>query len=477
MASRHPPPLDLAARAAVARIAEGHLEDAAEALNRIRNPRDRAALHNFRVAVRRLRSLLRAYRPWLGRAAGKKVRRRLRELTRVTGAGRDAEVQIEWLEAQRRYLDQRERSGLNWLLRRLRDQKRESYRAARKQLRGDFGHAAKMLGERLDAGDEPGPKRYREAFSELLQQQVSDFSRRLAVIAGADDEEAAHQARIRAKRLRYLVEPLRRELPEAHAAVRQLKRLLDLMGKLHDRHLLESDLYAAVEEAATEKARRLHALALAGDQATLARERRRDERLGLVALAARARVERDGLFAELQRGWLRDRSREIMAPLAALCPIIVPAADREIERKYLLKALPPRAGALPAQEIEQGWLPGERLRERLRRVKGPDGERYFRTVKLGAGMQRLEIEEETTAELFDALWPHTEGCRVRKRRYRVAEGALTWEIDQFVDRDLVLAEVELPDTTIAVEPPQWLRRYAVREVTADPAYLNLNLAR
>ncbi|HSC09324.1 MAG TPA: hypothetical protein VLD59_21050, partial [Steroidobacteraceae bacterium] len=95
----------------------------------------------------------------------------------------------------------------------------------------------------------------------------------------------------------------------------------------------------------------------------------------------------------------------------------------------------------------------------------------------GAGIQRVELEEKTSDELFRALWPLTAGCRVHKQRYCVEEGSLTWEIDQFLDRDLVLAEVELPDPATAVELPEWLKRFVVREVTRDPAFLNLNLAR
>jgi CYTH domain-containing protein len=37
--------------------------------------------------------------------------------------------------------------------------------------------------------------------------------------------------------------------------------------------------------------------------------------------------------------------------------------------------------------------------------------------------------------------------------------------------------VELTEAGMEVEPPKWLRPYVVREVTVDPAFLNLNLAR
>ena len=38
----------------------------------------------------------------------------------------------------------------------------------------------------------------------------------------------------------------------------------------------------------------------------------------------------------------------------------------EIERKYLLSALPARARKAPVKDIWQGWIPGEKLHERLR---------------------------------------------------------------------------------------------------------------
>jgi adenylate cyclase len=75
------------------------------------------------------------------------------------------------------------------------------------------------------------------------------------------------------------------------------------------------------------------------------------------------------------------------------------------------------------------------------------------------------------------LWPLTEGRRVRKRRHRVREGERQWEIDEFLDRDLFLAEVELPSTDAPVELPDWLRPHVVREVTTEDEYKNENLAR
>jgi len=462
---------------AVRRIARGYLADATRALERLADRKDTEALHDFRVAVRRLRSLVRAYRRWLGRAATMKVRRRLRALGRATNTGRDAEVQIAWLEAQRSGLARGERTGLNWLLRRMKTTKRESYAAARRQVRRDFARVRDMLVRRLDqlANDAPP---FQETFAVLLRRQAADLETRLVAVRGADDEEDAHTARISAKRLRYLLEPLRRESPAVQQLVDHLKALQDLLGDLHDAHVMENVLLRALERTARENAKRLRTIALEGDTAAVRRQHRHDEQIGLVALAGRVRARRDALFAELDERWLHDRGRAFFEEARALAQQLThePGLPIERERKFLLYALPDAVRAVEPEHIEQGWLPGDRLRERLRRTRDGAGERFHRTVKLGAGLERVEIEEETTADLFAALWPLTEGCRIAKRRYRIADGAFIWEVDEFLDRDLVLAEVELPRPDSAADIPEWLAPVLEREVTGDPAYLNLTLA-
>jgi CYTH domain-containing protein len=149
----------------------------------------------------------------------------------------------------------------------------------------------------------------------------------------------------------------------------------------------------------------------------------------------------------------------------------------EVERKYLLSGLPKKVRDAPSVTVEQGWLPGERLQERLRHVSGDDGDQYYRTVKLGQGLTRVELEEEASPELFEKLWALTKGRRLRKQRYYVPDGDLRWEVDEFLDRELVLAEVELADPALTVNPPTWLESLIVREVTGEPQYLNVNLGR
>ena len=149
----------------------------------------------------------------------------------------------------------------------------------------------------------------------------------------------------------------------------------------------------------------------------------------------------------------------------------------EIERKYLLTGLPDFVNGRSFREIDQGYIPGTRLHERVRRAREGESEWYVRTVKVGTGIRRTELQEEADREVFDAMWPLTEGRRVSKRRYRIPERSLVWEIDEFTDRDLVLAEVELPSEYMEPELPEWLAPYVVREVTGEAEYVNINLAR
>ena len=154
------------------------------------------------------------------------------------------------------------------------------------------------------------------------------------------------------------------------------------------------------------------------------------------------------------------------------------ANDREIERKYLLRALPERVRAVAAVDVDQGYLPGTRINERIRRMRWPDGARYYRTIKMGSGLDRMELEDETTEQFFNTVWPLTRGARIFKRRYFIVEGDVTWEIDEFLDRPaLWLAEVELESIEQRVEIPQWLQVVLEREVTDEREFTNHALAR
>ena len=99
-------------------------------------------------------------------------------------------------------------------------------------------------------------------------------------------------------------------------------------------------------------------------------------------------------------------------------------------------------------------------------------------MKMGSGLQRIEIEEETNAEFFDAVWPLTRGRRIQKRRYLVEDGDVVWEIDEFLERpSFCLAEAQLTHADQVLEIPAGPEPFVEREVTDDPSYTNRALAR
>jgi adenylate cyclase len=145
----------------------------------------------------------------------------------------------------------------------------------------------------------------------------------------------------------------------------------------------------------------------------------------------------------------------------------------EIERKFLLAGEGWR-GLGEAVLLRQGYLsldPARVVRVRI------EGERAFLTIKgksQGAtrGEWEYPIPVPEAAELLDTL---CQAPLIEKYRHRIAFGAHTWEIDEFLGANagLVVAEIELSSETEAFDKPDWIGA----EVTHDARYFNSNLIR
>ncbi len=234
-------------------LALSFLDQASQARPRLADPADTEALHDFRVGLRRLRSCLRAYRAYLEKSVPKKLAKRLKRLAGSTGPGRDTEVQIEWLRDRRSHLASHHRAGLDWLLARLEDRMREAYEEMREEIEGEFLEVEEELRRRLSVYRTEvhlDPSEPREtlgsATADILRRQVAELETHLAKVEDPEDEQEAHEARISAKRVRYLLEPLVPEIEDAAPVVKSFKALQDLLGDLHDAHVLEADLAQAV---------------------------------------------------------------------------------------------------------------------------------------------------------------------------------------------------------------------------------------
>jgi CHAD domain-containing protein len=321
------------AEAAVRLVALHHLDAAAAALARRHDPDDAEALHDFRVGLRRLRSATRAYRPHLKTGAPKRLRRRLRTLAAATNAGRDAEVLLAWLRDQAEGLPARERVGWRWLVARL-EQELEDAAAALERIAARFAKLERRLRRRLasyrlkvELNEEGGVTTgatFGAIAADAIRDQAEDLARRLDDGPESGDPVAVHAARISAKRLRYLLEPVDVGGP----VVQRLKALQDLLGELNDAHVASRRLADAVEAAGAERARELFHRALDRPAPPEQAPRRRDERPGLVTLARRMRERWDAAFARLDAGWLHGRAALFFRDVATLVDGLAASASR-----------------------------------------------------------------------------------------------------------------------------------------------------
>lgn len=426
------------------------------------------ARHDLRVALRQLRVTLDAYEGVLGDTVPRKVARRVQKLARRIGAQRDRDVHAALMATVAEARTSAQRAALGRLPLPATSPADDHADAA--LLRQRWQRIAKPLFASLDEWHErrrlDGPhvtQPFARVAADALDRAADRVARRGAAIRGADDIEALHALRLAIKSARYLLKPLASRTDDAPELLQSLRHAQDALGDSNDAHALRHQLRELVTTLRESGAPTSRAT-LAGLEAS---ERDLTARIATALNAAAAWYEPEPLrerVAKLQA--VADRWRTI--------PVAIPV---EIERKWLLSALPPRVLDIAPVTLQQGYLPGDALVERIRRTNSVDGTRWVRTVKLGRGMARIEVEENATDDLGAALFALTSGKRVTKLRYAVPDGSLTWEIDAFTDRDLVLAEVELPTVDTIIALPSWLAPYIVRDVTDETAFTNWMLAR
>ena len=181
-------PADLLGRPAaqsVRIIALGYLEDATLAFERTGNADDALALHDFRVALRRLRTTLRAYRPLFEDSVRGKPHKLLGEIAEGTNRVREAEVALEWLRPLATGMTPGERVGLQWLVDRVDARRAKDLEQCLADTRRSFTAAARKLHKGLVA--------YRQTVQ--TEPSINDES-----FAGALRTAAVEQARQQVRR-------------------------------------------------------------------------------------------------------------------------------------------------------------------------------------------------------------------------------------------------------------------------------------
>lgn len=152
----------------------------------------------------------------------------------------------------------------------------------------------------------------------------------------------------------------------------------------------------------------------------------------------------------------------------------------EIEKKFLLKALPENLDSYQKKEIEQGYLcesPTVRIRK--------SNEDYILTYKSRLGTEHIhadarvnqEVEVPLSRDGYEHLKEKIDGYPVEKTRYLIPlPDGHTGELDVFGGRlsGLYLVEVEFADADEVGEfsPPEWFGE----DVSGDIRYTNSFLA-
>jgi CHAD domain-containing protein len=195
---------------------------------------DTRSVHQARVATRRLREALPVLRTSINNQVLGRVRRQVRKMTRALGPVRELDVALGHLDelATRRIVSSRALARVRQELARERIGRRREMLSAIspgkiEKLQHRLGHVAK--------GPETQP-------ADAMRDIDHQIARRARKLAAAIDRAGSlyladrlHAVRIAAKKLRYALE-VDRELKRSRATARitQLKRLQDLLGRMHD---------------------------------------------------------------------------------------------------------------------------------------------------------------------------------------------------------------------------------------------------
>ncbi len=162
-------------------------------------------------------------------------------------------------------------------------------------------------------------------------------------------------------------------------------------------------------------------------------------------------------------------------------------SELEIERKYLLKYNPLNLGGFDnLLQITQLYLPKDEngYSVRYRYVTDTnafvsdtnDNVRYIKTLKkYVTDFTREEIETEVTKVEYEEA-EKIAVSEISKLRYELIDGDLTWQIDNFVNIKMVVAEVELPSENHTFDIPEHIENAIVAEVTGVEGFSNESLA-
>lgn len=223
-------------------IFEQRIAEFISAARRTRAASDAEAIHDLRVASRRLNAAIRTWRSLVPTPARRAACRALRRLRRRLGKARELEVHVELLEARLPARKTVTRAAAAALLLRLKGRLARRRRAACRRASPKRIKRALRLLEAVVAGLPARLLRDPEAAEEALAvEREAGVTARDSIrqAAESEDDTSLHAARIQAKKWRYTIECLEDALPgRSSQGVRPLRRIQEALGDIHDRIVL-----------------------------------------------------------------------------------------------------------------------------------------------------------------------------------------------------------------------------------------------
>lgn len=265
-----------------------------------RNGATPRAVHDRRVALRRLRTALEVFEPALPKKA-RAVRKDLKGVFSALGPRREADVALELVRGLESQLLSADLPGWRGVVIALEAERDASSAAldveAARQARAD----AEALAARADGR---GGAVAAKAMRKIAARRIAAVREGLAALEDPSDADGLHDLRIRAKRLRYVLEAAEPALGRAAGdGARAASDLQTLLGDIHDVDVLLSwlrthrkALRAADVEAVAGGGRPANGTRYRGIEAVDTHLRVRRS-----TLAAQAAARREKIAAELER--------------------------------------------------------------------------------------------------------------------------------------------------------------------------------
>ncbi len=205
----------------------------------LRQGDDPLYLHDFRVAVRRARSLLGQTREVFPRKAVQRFRKDLAQLGRSTGSARDLDAFLLVQDTYRQRLPADSRAALQPFSAFLQQERGEHYRTLIKTFETKRYRA--VIREWEAFADQPEDNdSHTPAVKEFVPDRVVEKCRALVSIEPNSlqhaDSEQLHRLRIECKKLRYLLDFFIIALPDlpVRDVLKQLKRVQRTLGRIQD---------------------------------------------------------------------------------------------------------------------------------------------------------------------------------------------------------------------------------------------------